>query len=147
VQGNFPALSPNAGFVQHQDRLASSQSSFMHAYKVGVHASFVRCSCMVSAGLKERRDKTRQDKTRQDKTRQNYAFWHLFNEKAGLIAYPSRFGDVHELLSFMHKGTAISRLLPQLHKGHPSLHGLPYCLCIAALASGVAGRVCHGVQA
>ena len=144
MQGNFPALSPNAGSVQHQDGLASSQSPFMHAYKVGVQAKFVRCSCMVSAGLKERQDKTRQDKTRQDKTK----VCHLaFNDKVGLIAYPSRFGDVHELLSFMHKGTAISRLLPQLHKGHPSLYGLPYCLCIAALASGVAGRVCHGVQA
>ena len=73
VQGDLPAVSPNAGFVQHQDRLASSQSSFMHAYKVGVHASLVRCSCMVGQRRPEnkaRQGKTRQDKTRQDKTRQ-----------------------------------------------------------------------------
>ena len=79
--------------------------------------------------------------------REGNAFRRQFNEQAGLNAYPSRSGDFHELLSFMHNSSAISRLLPQLHKGHPSLHGLPCCLCIAALASGIAGRVCYSVQA
>jgi len=59
-------------------RCSDHITPFMNAYKVSMHASLVRCLCCARL------------------------------IKAGLNAYPSRSGDFHELLSFMHKGAAIS---------------------------------------